>query len=143
MRALRVFVAAWYLFGWMSHVYFGLVIPRIYAPFGDTALIPGFRAFWHMAVMPHITACALALAAFEMAVGCLLLLGRDRWFEAGLVLSILFNLFLVQMGLGYPAATPWMDFLANRAANLLFIALQIPLVRLAFAPASPVPSGGK
>lgn len=83
--------------------------------------------------MPHITACALALAVFEIAVGCLLL-AEGRWFKTGLVFSILFNLFLVQMGLGYPAASRWMDFLVNRAANLLFIAIQIPLLRLAFTP---------
>lgn len=32
-KGLRIFVAAWYLLGWMSHVYFGLAVPQIYRPF--------------------------------------------------------------------------------------------------------------
>ena len=41
-NAVRGFVAAWYLFGWISHVYLALNRPSMYASFGETALIPAF-----------------------------------------------------------------------------------------------------
>lgn len=44
------------------------------------------------------------------------------------MLSILFNLGLVQMGLGFPAPDPLTSFMVNRGPNLLFIALQVPLL---------------
>jgi hypothetical protein len=43
----------------------------------------------------------LLLAAFEMAVG-ILILSKDRYVKIGLIASVLFNLFLVQLGLGSP-----------------------------------------
>jgi hypothetical protein len=44
--------------------------------------------------MLSITLFTLALAVFEIGVG-ILLIGRGRWVQYGLVLSILFNLFLM------------------------------------------------
>jgi len=124
---VRTFVALWYLLGWLSHVYLGLFAPETYRPFGETALIPACTTFWHSIVMPHITVFALFLAAFEVLVGCLLI-SKEKWVKIGLIFSILFNLFLVQIGLGYPAPNPLTNFLVNRLPNLLFIALQIPLL---------------
>lgn len=123
----RTFVALFYLLGWLSHVYLALFLPEIYRPFGGTALIPAYADFWNEVMMPHITALALLLAAFEIGVGCLLI-GKGKWVKVGLVFSIAFNLFLVQMGLSYPATDAWSGFLINRLPNLIFIALQIPLL---------------
>ena len=124
---VRLLVAPWYLLGWLSHVYLGLYNPEIYDPFGQTALIPAFTSFWYNVVMPQITAFALLLAAFEVVVG-ILLIGKGRSVKIGLSLSIAFNLFLVQLGLSYPAPDGLLDFLANRLPNLIFIVLQIPLL---------------
>jgi hypothetical protein len=110
----------------VSHVYLGLNNPEIYRPFGQTALIPSFTSIWYSAVMPQITAFALLLAAFEVVVG-ILLISKETWVKIGLVLSIAFNLFLVQLGLSYPAPDRLSDFLVNRLPNLIFIVLQIPL----------------
>lgn len=126
-KIIRLFVAPWYLLGWLSHVYLGLVNPRIYAVFSETAIIPGYADFWNSMVMPSITFFALLLAAFEILVGCLLL-SEGKWVKAGLVLSILFNLFLIQMGLGIPATGGWQDFLSNRLPNVIFLAIQLPLL---------------
>lgn len=126
-NSVRLFVALWYLLGWLSHVYLGLFASETYRPLGETALIPAYIGFWQNIVMPYITAFALGLAAFEVLVGCLLI-SKGKWVKTGLVFSMLFNLFLVQMGLGYPAADPWSSFLVNRLPNLLFIALQVPLL---------------
>jgi hypothetical protein len=42
-------------------------------------------------------------------------------------------LFLVQLGLGYPATSGSMrDFVANRLSNLLFILVQLPLFWVRF-----------
>jgi hypothetical protein len=126
-KVIRLFVAPWYLLGWLSHVYLGLVNPKIYAVFGETAIIPGFAGFWNSVIMPSITFFAFLLAAFEILVGCLLL-SEGKWVKAGVVLSILFNLFLIQMGLGIPATAGWQDFVSNRLPNLIFTAIQIPLL---------------
>lgn len=125
-NVLRSFIALWYLLGWISHVYLGLFNPQLYAGFGNTALIPGYAQLWNTLIMPNIAFFALLLAVFEIAVG-VLLTNRGKWVKYGLVLSILFNLFLVQMGLSMPAAGFWQDFAGNRLPNLIFIALQIPL----------------
>ena len=77
--------------------------------------------------MPHITFFALLLAAFEMTTGIVMLSkGRLAWI--GLAASVLFNLFLVQLGLGFPEV-PWSgrEFLLNRLSCSLFAVLQFPL----------------
>lgn len=123
---LRGFIALWYLLGWMIHFYLALFAPQTYEVFGHTGLIPGYAAFWQNFIMPHITLFALLLAAFEITVG-LLLINKGKWVKIGLVLSVAFNLFLVQMGLASAGLSGGQDFLANRMPNLIFIALQIPL----------------
>jgi hypothetical protein len=119
----RSLVAVWYLLGWVLHVYLGLFNPGVYQAFAETALIPGFGSFWEGVVMPHITVLALVLALFEVIVGGLLIY-RKKWVTIGLVLSIGFNLFLVQLGLGFPAPDPGSDFYFNRFPNLVFVAVQ-------------------
>ncbi len=93
---------------------------------GETALIPAYIRFWQNFIMTNITFFALLLAGFEIMVG-LLLIYKGKWVKIGLVFSILFNLFLVQMGLGITPLTPAGDFLINRVPNLIFILLQVPL----------------
>ncbi len=122
----RGFIAIWYLLGWISHAYLAFFSPQTYAVFGSTALIPGYAAFWQNFIMPRIPFFALLLAAFEIGVG-LLLINRGKWVKYGLVLSIAFNLFLIQMGLGSAGLSGMQDFLMNRLANLIFVAIQIPL----------------
>jgi len=87
--------------------------------------------------MPNITFCALLLAAFEMVTG-ILILSHGRYVKIGLVASVLFNLFLVQLGLGYPEI-PWSsrDFLLNRMPNVLFVLLQLPLFWVYFGESFP------
>lgn len=123
---IRIFVSLWFLLGWISHVYLGLTNPEMYRAFGKTALLPGYRTLWQNVVMPNITLFALLLAAFEIFVG-VLLVNKGKWVKVGLVLSFLFNLFLLQMGLGYLTANAWEGFLFNRLANLVFMALLVYL----------------
>ena len=80
---------------------------------------------------------ALLLAAFEMATG-ILILSKGRYVKIGLVASVLFNLFLVQLGLGFPEI-PWTgrDFLLNRLPTLLFALLQLPLFWVHFNKSPP------
>jgi len=89
-------------------------------------------------VMPHIAFFALLLAAFEMAVG-ILILSKDRYVKIGLIASVFFNLFLVQLGLGSPEIQ-WSgrDFLLNRVPNLLFVFLQLPLFWVHFHKSLPM-----
>jgi hypothetical protein len=126
-NAARFLVAPWYLLGSLVHVYLALAMPEIYREFGNTALIPECRDLWRMLVMPDIAFFALALAAFEVVVG-LLLIGKGKPVKYGLAASILFNLFLVQLGLACQTADWVSDLLVNRLPNLVFIAIQIPLL---------------
>jgi hypothetical protein len=124
---LRSFVAIWYLLGWMVHVYLGLENPDLYSSFGRTGIIPGYEYFWTNWIMPSIVFWALLLAGFELCVG-MLLIHKKKWVKVGLVFSILFNLFLVQMGLGYQTTEIWIGFLSNRLPNLIMVMLQLPLL---------------
>ena len=127
LNAWRVFVALWYLGGSLIHFMCALHRPEIYVRFGQTALYPPMGRVWADFVMPHITAFALLLAVFEMAV-VILLLSRGRAVTFGLTASLMFNLFLVQLGLGYPATPGSMrDFAVNRLSNVFFILAQLPL----------------
>jgi hypothetical protein len=55
--------------------------------------------------VPHITFFALLPAAFEV-VTCILILSKGKFVKVGLAGSVLFNLFLVQLGLGWPGIFP-------------------------------------
>ncbi len=128
----RAFFALWYLGGSIVHIRCGLTNPQIiYAQFGRTSLLPSVRQLWASLIMPHIAFFALLLAAFELATA-FLLLNKGKAVRVGLVASILFNLFLVQLGLGRTDVSWGMDFLANRLPTLLFALLQTPLFMFAF-----------
>ena len=123
----RVFFALWYLLGSLVHVKYGLTNNHIYDRFGRTSLFAASGELWTRVVMPHIAFFALLIAAFEMAVG-ILLLNKGRYVKIGLAASVLFNLFLAQLGLGYPEIQgSERDFLVNRLPTLLFALLQCPL----------------
>jgi len=96
-----LFFALWYLLGSLVHLKFGLLNKHIYEIFGRSSLFAASRELWTFVVMPNITLFALLLAAFEMVVG-ILILSKGRYVRIGLAASVLFNLFLVQLGLGYP-----------------------------------------
>jgi hypothetical protein len=125
-NAARFFVAPWYLLGWILHLYLALTNPEMYRGFGSTALIPAFRDLWQIFIMPNIVFFGLILAGFEFLVG-LLIVSKGKQVKHGLIASVLFNLFLVQLGLS-GQATDWVsDFLLNRLPNLIFMAIQVPL----------------
>jgi hypothetical protein len=133
----RLFFALWYLLGSLVHIKAGLTDNQVYEVFGRTSLLAASRQLWTSVIMPHITFFALLLAAFEMATG-ILILSKGRYVRIGLTASVVFNLFLVQLGLGYPA-TLWSlrDFLQNRLINLLFALLQCPLLWVHFSRSLP------
>ncbi len=124
---LRIFIAVWYLLGWMLHVYLGLFSPTIYKEFGNTSLLPALTRIWQGVIMPNITIFALILAAFEITVG-LLIISKGKKVKLGFSLSICFNFFLILLGLGMPAADAGNDFIMNRLPNLIFLLIQLPLL---------------
>lgn len=135
-NVVRLLVVPWYLLGWMIHVYLGLFSPEIYQGFGSSALLPAYTSFWNSFIMPNIALFALLLAGFEIIVGCLLS-SKGKWVKIGLVFSILFSLFLIQMGLSDTSPDFWTNFSRNRLANILFIGLQIPLFWYTFEKSLP------
>jgi len=116
----------------MIHVKYGLTNSHIYEAFGATSLFAASRDLWVAVVMPHVVFFALLLAAFELTIG-ILILSKGRYVTIGLAASVLFNLFLVQLGLGFPEI-PWTvrDFLLNRLPTLLFALLQLPFFWMHF-----------
>ena len=131
-NAARLFFALWYLLGSLSHIWYGLTNNHIYQIFGQTSIFAISRELWASVVMPHITFFALLLAAFEMTTG-ILILSKGGLARFGLGASVLFNLFLVQLGLGFHEV-PWSgrDFLLNRLSCSLFAVLQLPLFCVSF-----------
>jgi hypothetical protein len=126
-NAWRVFIALWYLGGSVIHLQCALYRPEIYARFEQTPLIPAMGRIWADVLMPHITAFALLLAVFELVV-VILLLSKGWAVKLGLAASLGFNLFLVLLGLGYPATPGTLqDFVLNRLSNVVFILAQLPL----------------
>lgn len=125
-NAARVFIASWYLTGCFVHIHFALTNTHVYEAFGKTALLVVFRELWTSIIMPHIVFFALLLATFEMTTG-ILILSKSSWVKVGLAASVLFNLFLVQLGLSRPASDWETDLLANRLPDLLLALLQLPL----------------
>lgn len=131
-NAARLFFALWYLLGSLSHVWYGLTKNHVYEILGGTSIFAVSRTLWATVVMPHITFFALLLAAFEMTTG-ILILSKGKMVLIGLAASVLFNIFLVQLGLGFKEV-PWSgrDFLLNRLSCTAFGILQLPLFWVRF-----------
>jgi hypothetical protein len=130
-NAARIFFALWYLGGTLVHLYAGRFDNGIYRVFGETSLLPFARDLWATLIVPNIALFTLLLAAFELTTG-VLILSKGKYVKLGLAMSILFNLYLVQQGLGSVQPDLMSDFLANRAVNLVFAALQVPLFWVRF-----------
>jgi hypothetical protein len=127
-----VFFALWYLGGSLIHIKYGLTQGHIYEAFGKTCLVDFCRELWSAHIMPHITFFALLLAVFELAIG-VMILSKGMLVKSGLAASVIFNLFLVLLGLGYPQPPGTLeDFLQNRFITLVFILMQLPLFTIRF-----------
>ena len=68
--------------------------------FADTAFIPFVKQAWLSVFMPHAALLGLLLAAFELAVGLLILAG-GRKTALGLVAALAFHLGLLLFGWGF------------------------------------------
>jgi hypothetical protein len=130
-NVIRFLIAPWYVLGALLHIYLALFQPEIYNNFGNTAWIPAYGFVWRVVVMPNILYFALTLAAFELTVG-MLLIGKGEYVKYALAASIMFNIFLVQLGLSIPTTDALSDFMMNRLPNLIFISVQVPLFFCAF-----------
>lgn len=133
---VRTILAMIYLAGTVIHAYNAIANPQLYRPFGESSLTPLSRDLWKSLVMPHIRIWAALLAALELAVG-VLLLSKGPLVKVGLAVSILFNLFLVQLGLSAPRTDWRTDLLVNRMPNLITAAIQIPLIKMEFRKSVP------
>jgi hypothetical protein len=71
-----------------------------YRHFADPAFIPFVKQAWASAFMPHAAVLGLLLAAFELAVGLLILAGARKT-TIGLVAAIAFHLGLMLFGWGF------------------------------------------
>ncbi len=128
-NSLRTFIALWYLLGWTVHVIISVIVPQpqLYLNFGATTLFSFSRTFWHSIVVPNIMLFGPLCAAFELAVG-ILMAGKGVRVKVALAASLVFNAFLLQLGLAMPADGWLADFLTNRLPVLIFAAVQVPLL---------------
>lgn len=132
LNGWRLLIAVWYFGGSAIHADCALFRPEIYSRFGHAPLYPLMGHMWATVFLPNITTFALLLALFELIVG-ILLLSHGRAVKIGLTSSLAFNLFLIQLGLVYPADPGSLhDFACNRLPNVLFIVVQAPLFWITF-----------
>ena len=94
---VRVVFAVAFLGGALVHLYFGLFLPHIYAPFADTVLWPWLAELWRGFVMANIGWLSLLTAAFEFAVG-LGLLARGCARRAAVLAALGFFAFILVLG---------------------------------------------
>jgi hypothetical protein len=71
-----------------------------YQHFADTAFLPFVKRGWLSVFMPHAALLGLLLAAFELAVGLLILAGGPET-RLGLLAAIAFHLGLMLFGWGF------------------------------------------
>ena len=130
---LRTFIALWYLIGWTIHIYISVINsqPQLYQAFGTTSLVPFLENIWQNIVIPNSMLFGPLCAVFELTIG-ILMIGEGQRVKVALAASLLFNLFLLQLGLAMPADTWVSDFLANRLPVLIFAAVQVPLLWCTF-----------
>ena len=87
-----------YLIGGVVHLFLGLAHPEVYAGLGRIALIEPYRWLFSSLSPGSATAFASIISAFELALA--LLLFNDRYYaRIGLIVSILFQILLVPLGI--------------------------------------------
>lgn len=86
--------------GSLVHVAIVVTGTEAYRHFADTAYIPVVKQAWLSVFMPHAALFGLLLAAFELAVGLLILAGRRKT-TFGLGAAVAFHLGLMLFGWGF------------------------------------------
>src|SRR5215212_9320214 len=98
-NAARLFLGVFFI---VMGIGFHLVLivrnPHGYDGFSTSALLPLYRWAFRAIVTPYPLAFALAAAAFEIAVG-LLLLGKGEYVKMGLLAGSLFLLAITPLGI--------------------------------------------
>lgn len=111
----RHFVGGFFLFTAGIHVGIVGADPEYYRPFGDEAALDVVRTAWAEVFMAEPAAWGLAVAAGELLLGLLLLLGH-RWARVGWAGVIGFHLALSLFGWGFLLWTvPALAFLVPAA----------------------------
>jgi hypothetical protein len=90
------------MFAGGSAIHVAIVVTgtETYRHFADTSFIPFVKQAWLSVFMPHAALFGLLLAAFELAVGLLILAG-GRKTTLGLVAAVAFHLGLMLFGWGF------------------------------------------
>ena len=96
----RLAVGVMFTGGAVVHLAIVVTGTETYRHFADTAFIPFVRQAWVSVFMPHAALLGLLLAAFELAVGLLILAGARKT-TIGLVAAIAFHLGLMLFGWGF------------------------------------------
>ena len=123
-------VARWvfsvvFLLGSVVHLILGRTNPDSYAAFGTTA-VPPLARLWEAWVMPNIGILTILMASYELAMA----IGLARGGRAARVAAwaaIVFFVFLLFLGYGFPADGPAWSFLANRVGSIVLLLLVLPL----------------
>jgi hypothetical protein len=87
---------------WRRRLHVAIVVTgtETYRHFADTAFILFVKQAWLSVFMPHAALLGLLLAAFELAVGLLILAGARKT-VLGLVAAVAFHLGLMLFGWGF------------------------------------------
>jgi len=79
------------------NIVLSLLNPQAFVELGKNALIPFYRELFHDVVALNPPLFGLLAAAFEIAVG-LLILNRKNYVKIGLVAGIIFNIAIIPLG---------------------------------------------
>ena len=99
-RLGRLALGVMFAGGAAVHVAIVVTGTETYRHFADTAFIPFVKQAWLSVFMPHAALLGLLLAAFELAIGLLILAGARKT-TLGLVAAIAFHLGLMLFGWGF------------------------------------------
>lgn len=91
---VRLLFAAIFFLGAIANTAMAILAPSVYESFADAALLTLYTDLWNDLVYPNIRLFLIPVILLELAIAWLLLQSRI-YVKAGLLIALLFDLFLV------------------------------------------------
>lgn len=116
----RLIFSIIFLLGSITNLFLLLTNPGLYTSFADLSLLETYITTWSDIVVPNINIMILMVAIFEFVLA-FLIASKERAVHAGLILAVIFMVFLVPFWWG-----------GGAIINILFIIILLWLVRFEY-----------